>query len=331
MSSKQVRYGIIGFGNFAEQTILPAILSSPNSRVVALQKRSMETAKEKAKQYHIPHAFDSVEALAQCPDVDAVYVASAVCRHAADVIAAAKAGKHVLVEKPMAMNAAEAEAMIAACKKYHVKLMVAQMLRFSPVLQDIKEVMKSGMIGNVTLIRAEYFYDVRQSKRWWSRNKMIAGGGPVFDIGVHCIDAIRYLLEDEVLSVQSVLQPPPTDEATERTALLMLKFSQGTIGSIFCSFDVPYRRMLLELIGEEGSITANDFGANDADVSVGIALGKNGKRGTLQKHDVSVPNLYENEITFFSRSIRNNTEPPIPGEEGLKNQRILDAAVSRYA
>ena len=123
--AQKIRYGIIGFGNFAERRILPAIQASPNAELVAIQKRSFMEAQTKANQYKIPLAFDSAEKLAQHQNVDAVYVASAVCNHAADTIAAARAGKHVLVEKPMAMNAAEAETMINACNEHGVKLMVA--------------------------------------------------------------------------------------------------------------------------------------------------------------------------------------------------------------
>jgi 1,5-anhydro-D-fructose reductase (1,5-anhydro-D-mannitol-forming) len=325
--TQKIRYGIIGFGAFAERTMLPAIQASPTAELVAIQKRSLADAQAKAAQHLIPLAFDSAETLAQHPDVDAVYIASAVCSHAADTIAAARAGKHVLVEKPMAMNAAEAETMIAACRKHGVKLMVAQMIRFSPLLAYMKELIKSGTIGPVTFAKAEYFYDVRTSKRSWSRSKKIAGGGSVFDIGVHCLDTLRFLLDDDIVSVKSQLAPLPTEETTELTAALALQFSRGTPGSIYCSFDAPYRRIILEIIGRDGVLTAENFSLSNATVSLNITLGKNGTASETQTEKIDVPNLYENEITFFSESILNNTPSPISGEEGLKNQRVLDNAV----
>lgn len=325
--AQKVRYGIIGFGAFAERTMLPAFLTSPSTELVALQKRSLTEAQEKAAQFHIPLAFDSAEELVRHPDIDAVYIASAVCTHAAETIAAARAGKHVLVEKPMAMNSAEAETMIAECRSHHVQLMVAHMVRFSPAVTYVKELVRSGIIGHVTFVKAEYFYDVRTSKRTWSRTRSIAGGGSVYDIGVHCLDTLRFILEDDVVSVKSQLAPVPTTESTELTGILALQFSHGTPGSIYCSFDAPYRHILLELVGHDGVLSVENFTLSNLTVSVTITPGKNGIPLEPQIEKIDVPNIYEKEITFFSESILHNLPSPIPGEEGLKNQRVLDEAM----
>jgi predicted dehydrogenase len=179
---KEVRYGIIGFGAFAERTIAPAIRESPNSKLVAIQKRSLAVAKEKGRTFNIPHAFDSVEALVKHPDVDAVFIVSANSQHAQDTLTAARAGKHVLVEKPMAMNVAETEQMIDACRRTNVRLMVGQMVRLSPLIVRMKELIESGLIGKVAFVKAEYMYDARLSLRRWMWNRKVAGGGATFDI-----------------------------------------------------------------------------------------------------------------------------------------------------
>ncbi|HVN47435.1 MAG TPA: Gfo/Idh/MocA family oxidoreductase, partial [Bacteroidota bacterium] len=307
--------------------ILPAMQASPNAELLAIQKRSLVEAQAKAVQYKIPLAFDSAETLAQHSDIDAVYVASAVCNHAPDTIAAARAGKHVLVEKPMAMNAAEAQSMIDACNAHGVKLMVAHMLRFSPLLAYMKGLMKSGIIGAVTYARAEFMFDARTSQRSWMHDKKIAGGGCVFDIGVHCLDTLRFVLKDEVVSLKSQRMPEPTEKTTEETAVLALQFSRGTPASIYCSFHAPYYRSVLEIVGQDGVLTAESFSRSDITASLRIALGKNGIGSPAQIEKIDVPNLVEQEITFFSESILNNAPSPIPGEEGLKNQIVLDKAV----
>ena len=143
---EKIRYGITGFGKFAEVTIMPAINESENSELVAIQKRSLEAAKGKAQEYNIPLAFDSAEELVKHPDVDAIFVVSPTCTHAPETIAAAKAGKHIITEKPMAMNSAEAEQMIKTSKANNVKLMVAQMARFSPINSRIKELIKDHFL-----------------------------------------------------------------------------------------------------------------------------------------------------------------------------------------
>ena len=328
--ARKVRYGILGFGNFAERTIEPAIQSSPNSELVAIQKRSLSAAEEKARAFHIPLAFDSAEKLAHHPDIDAVFAVSAVVRHAQDTIAAALGGEHVLVEKPMAMNAAEAEQMIEVCRSKNVKLMVGQMVRLSPLIIRIKELIRSGIIGKVEFVKAEYMYDARLSLRRWMWDKKVAGGGAAFDIGVHCLDTIRYLLDDDVVSVKSQLAPMPTETTTEQTSLLALKFSQGTTASIYCSFISSFRRSIIEVIGQEGAFSAESFTMSNLTLPLKIVLGKNGIASETREEIIAIPNLYEKEITLFSESILNKITIPIPGEEGLKNQLVLDAAMKGY-
>ncbi len=322
--AQKIRYGIIGFGAFAERTIAPAIQASPNSELMAIQKRSLAAAKSKADSLNIPLAFDSAEALVHHPDVDAVFVVSAVVQHAHDTIVAAQAGKHVLVEKPMAMNTAEVETMIEACRKHNVKLMIGQMVRLSPLIVFMKEIIHSGAIGKVVCIKTEFMYDGRLSQRRWMWDRSVAGGGAAFDIGVHCLDTIRYLIDDEIVSVKSQLAPLPTETRTEETALIALKFSRGTPASIYCSFVTSFRRSVIEVIGQEGVLTAETFTMSNLTLPLKIINGKNGVIAEMREEQIVVPNLYEKEITLFSEAIITNTPSPIPGEEGLKNQRVLD-------
>lgn len=326
-SDGKIRYGIIGFGNFAERAIAPAIKASANSELVAIQKRSLQAAKQKAREYNISLPFGSVEDLASCKDVDAVFIVSANSRHCPETVAAAKAGKHVIVEKPMAVNVAEATRMIGACRKNGVKLMVGHMIRFSPLILRIKEIIRSGAIGRVTFVKTEFIYDGRTSQRQWLLNQKLAGGGPLFDIGVHCLDTLRFILEDEIVSVKSNLEPRPTKTRTESTAHVALRFSKGVLASIYCSYDAPIRRSTIEIIGTEGTLYANHFTRSDMVIPLTISSGKDGLEGETRTEQVTVPNLYVEEVTRFSSSIIHNTKSPIPGEIGLQNQKVLDLAL----
>jgi predicted dehydrogenase len=326
--AKKIRYGIIGFGMFAERTIAPAIQASPNSELVAIQKRSIAGAKEKARLFNVPLVFDSADKLVQHHDVDAVFIVSANSGHAPGTITAANAGKHVLVEKPMAVNVKEAESMIKSCKKNNVKLMVAHMVRFSPLVARIKDLIRSGSIGKITFIKSEFIYDGRLSHRPWLVDRNIAGGGPIFDIGVHCLDTTRFLLDDEVVSVKSQLDPLPTTTTTESTAQIALKFSRGTTASIYCSYAAPIRRTYIEIVGERGILSAENFSWSGNTLSLKVILGENDKITEMREETIIVPNLYEKEVTLFSECILNNTASPIPAEEGLKNQYVLDEAMS---
>ena len=291
--TRKIRYGILGFGNFAERTIAPAIQASPNSELVAIQKRSLSAAEEKARALHVPLAFDSTEKLSAHPEIDAVFVTSAVVQHAQDAGVAAACGKHVLVEKPMAINAAEVRQMIELCRNKNIKLMVGQMVRLSPLIMRMKELIHSGSIGTVEFVKAEYMYDARLSQRRWMCDKKTAGGGATFDIGVHCLDTIRSLLEDEVVSVKSQLTPLPTETRTEQTSLMALKFSRGTPASIYCSFVSSFRRSVIEVIGQEGVLSADNFTLSNQTIALKIVHGNNGAVSETLEEKIGIPNLYE--------------------------------------
>ena len=319
-----MRFGIIGFGEFAEKAILPGIRSSGVADVTALQKRSLEAAQAKASEHSIPHAFSSVQDLVNHADVDAVFIVSANSEHAKETIAAAKAGKHVLVEKPMATTVAQAEKMVRVCKDQNVTLMVGNMVRLSPVVTRIKSLIASGFIGPLVHISSEFFYDHRKSRRSWLFDKKIAGGGPVHDIGVHCLDTIRFIVEDEVADVRGVVSPRPTATATERTSSTSLLFEGGVTASIYSSFDGPYRRSFIEARGSEGTISAFDFTKSGVVVHLHKVRGINGEPNMPEVEEIAVPFLYAEEVRQFVSAIQNGTPPPITGDVGIINQRILD-------
>jgi len=328
MAQRTIRYGIIGFGRFAEKAIAPAIRRARNSEVVALQKRSAEEARKKADECSIPLAFGSVEELVHHPDIDAVFIASANSAHCPETLAAAKAGKHVIVEKPMALNAGEAELMSAACAESGVKLMVGHMVRLSPLVRRVRELIAAGRIGSVKAARAEFMYDARISHRKWLIDRAVAGGGPVYDVGVHCIDTLRFVLAGEPTAVTGTLWPAPTAASTEETALLALQFPDGVIASVLCSYTVPFRRVMLEIIGTEGIITVPDFTTGDQVGRLTLTRGKGDRASGTTAEEIVVPNLYVEESTMFTDWILGGREPEIGGMNGLRNQRILDKALT---
>jgi predicted dehydrogenase len=257
-------------------------------------------------------------------DIDAVFIVSANGAHLAETVAAAEAGKHVIVEKPMAVNAHEAEKMISVCEQRGVKLSVAHMIRLSPHAQRMREVVRSGMLGPITYARADFIYDARLSHRAWLLDRRMAGGGPVFDVGVHCLDTLRFVLDDEVVSVRAELEPKPTDDQTEEVAEIALRFSRGTIAAIHCSYRAPIRRKQFEVVGEDAILSAADFTIGETTLPMTVSLGSHDEPAKARVEHVEVPNLYVEEITHFSDCILTNREPILSGQNGLANQRILD-------
>ncbi len=321
-----INYGIIGFGNFAENTIAPAFLEAKYSKLAALQKRNLETAQKIADQWSCRAYTDPAE-LVRDPDIQAIFSAGVNSTRCSETILAAEAGKHALVEKPMAMNAEECRRMIDACHANRVKLMVAQVVRFSPAVRKIKDIIRSGRLGRITTVRSEFVFPAMNSQRSWFLDRTLAGGGPIFDIGVHCIDTLRYVLDDEVETVCSVNQPDPTELLTESSSIIAMKFHRSVLANVMVSFEAGVRRTVLEIIGTKGIITCFDFTRSLYSPMITLTAADDPEKPVTEEYVVPVGNLYTDEIDHFSRCIMDDMTPLIPGDEGLKNQIILDAAM----
>jgi len=322
-----LRFGIIGYGRFAERAIAPAIRATPGASLVAIQKRDPAEAARKARECGGVLAFASPAELVRHPDVDAVFIVSANSAHCEETITAAAAGKHVLLEKPMAMHQAESRRMIDACRNAGVTLMVGHMVRLSPAVGRVREIVSTAGIGQVTFARADFMYDGSNSARTWLYDRRVAGGGPVFDIGVHCLDTLRSVLGDEVVSVRSILDPVPDALTTESTAQISLKFSRGTPASIYCSFASGVRRSFLEVIGTHGMVSLLDFTVGSRQAEVVWVRGTAEQGPVTNVERVAVPNLYELEVAMFLEAVRTGTPPLLSGENGLANQLVIDEAM----
>ncbi len=325
----RVRFGILGYGRFAERTIGPAIKTSGFAELVGLQKRSLPAAKEKAREAGVPLAFGSVEDLVASPDIDAVFIVSANSAHCPETIAAAEAGKHVLVEKPMALSVAEAERMITACRQNTVLLSVGHMVRLSAAVRRVRDLVASGKYGPATFARADFSYDGRQTHREWLLDKRVAGGGPLFDIGVHCLDTLRFVLGDEVTSVRAHLSPLPTPVRTESTANLSLQFSRGTLASVYCSYEASARRRSLEVVCRDAVIALPDFTANNEKLVVSLVTGSGELPADLVSDSFAPVNLYTREVDLFAEAILNGKELELSAANGLQNMRILEETLRR--
>lgn len=317
-----VRFGIVGFGLHAVRRLMPGFKLSKNCQVTALSRRDQTKAQEAARQYNVPHVFASTADLCRSPEVDAVLVTTPNVAHLDDVLACVAAGKPVLCEKPMGMNAAECRRMVEAARQAHVLLGVAHVFRFDQSVVRLRERVAAGQIGAPVFARAEFsFMAGPEHGRTWMYDPKIAGGGPMADVGVHCIDTLRYILQDEVVRVSARGVPHPSVPEIEVAAALTLEFSRGTLGTVLCSYLADYRSPL-ELIGRSGVLRADD-GLN-VETPVLLELRRGGK--TVETETASNKLAYALQADAFAAAVEGKADFPIPGEEGWQNQEILDAA-----
>jgi predicted dehydrogenase len=316
-----IRYGILGFGLHAVRRLMPGFALASNSRVTALSRRDMKQAQASATEYNIPHAFDSAADLCRSSEVDAVFVATPDCSHLKDVLLALESGKPVLCEKPMGMNAAECRQMVEAARRAKLLLGVAQVFRFERSTASLRERVAAGQIGRPVFARAEFSYPARTHPRKWLTDARMAAGGPVADVGVHCVDALRYIWNDEIVRVTASGQSDKDSGEVEAAAILSLEFTRGTLGSVLVSTRAEYRTPL-ELVGETGVLRADD--AFSVERSIEIELRRTGS--VVEAETVSNSDAYARQVDAFSAAIEGNLEFPVPGEEGWQNQEVLDAA-----
>jgi 1,5-anhydro-D-fructose reductase (1,5-anhydro-D-mannitol-forming) len=316
-----IRFGIVGFGLHAVRRLMPGFALAQNCRVTALSRRTMKDARASAAEYNIPLAFDSAEDLCRSPEVDAVLVTTPNSLHHHDVLLALRCGKPVLCEKPMAMNAGECRDMVEAARKANLLLGVAHVFRFEESTAALRRRIASGQIGHPVFARSEFSFWHKDTKRAWLTNAAISGGGPIADIGVHCIDALRFILQDEVVRVTARGTTDADSGDVEAAAALTLEFSKGTLGAVLVSMRAEYRTPV-EFVGPQGVLRADD--ALNVERPITIELRRN--HTTVESEEVNNRLAYGRQVDEFADALEGKSKFPAPGEEGWQNQEILDAA-----
>ena len=318
-----IRYGILGFGLHGVRRLMLGFARAKRCTVTGLWRRDQSKAKEVVRQYsQFPlRAYETPEALCAAPDVDAIFVASPDALHLEHVLLALRYRKPVLCEKPMAMNAAECEQMLAAADQYGVPLGVAHIFRFDRSVNRMREIIAAGTIGKPLLASSEFHYLARHSQRAWLTDRDLACGGPVGDVGVHCIDALRYVLQDEINSVYSRALRDQESGSVESAASLLLEFKKGTVATVTVSIRSEYHTPLW-ITGDAGILGAEDALTVDHPIDLQTKV----IGGQLMEERISNEDAYGEQVDAFALTIEEGIPFPAPGIEGLRNQCVLDAA-----
>ncbi|MGD2269841.1 MAG: Gfo/Idh/MocA family oxidoreductase [Desulfobacterales bacterium] len=324
----EYNWGIIGAGRFADNVFAPAIKLSGGSRLLAVMARDKTKAEAFARKHEVPKFYDSAEALCNDPEVDVVYVASPTFLHCQHAVLAAQCGKQILCEKPMAPTLEECDQMIVAAEKNNITLMIGHNMRFHRIHQEIKEMIASGLIGTVGIARAEIITSFKKNQGdkfttdQFRLNREIGGGGVLFDMGIHAIDVLRFILDDDIEEVSAFSQNLFIDCNGEDTIAAVLKFRKGAYGSIATSGALPYARNGIELYGENGALIT--------DGSVWISV-RSGEIKILaddkwKTHAVEINNCYLSEIEHFLECLAKRKAPAVTGREARQNIRVVLAA-----
>ncbi len=320
---EKIRWGIIGSANIAKGSVIPGIQASETGEVAAIASRGIEKAKETAEQLNIPKAYGSYEELLADPEIDAVYIPLPNHLHKEWTIRAAEAGKHVLCEKPVAMNAKEAEEMAEACQKAGVVFAEAFMYRYHPRYELIRDIIQSGEIGEIRGIHGTFTFNnakdsgnVRYKKEW--------GGGSLYDVGVYPISAARMILNQEPQAATVHAFFSKEHDNVDMMASGILEFEQGVALTFDCGMWAAFRNEL-EIVGTEGRIEVpSAFIVHQNEKDHVLVYTTDGER------EVEVPylNQYALQADAMGRSIRKGEPLPYPSTDAVLNMKVLDACLT---
>lgn len=315
---QKIRWGVLSTAHIGRTQVIPAIVRADNAEIVAIASRTSKVHAA-AQELNIPKAYESYEELLDDPDIDAVYIPLPNHLHKEWVIRSAQKGKHVLCEKPFALNEAETEEMIAACLEHGVKFMEAFMYQLHPQHARVKEIVASGEIGDIKLVKSSHSFYL-QNRSTDIRMDAAMGGGSIYDVGCYSIQAIRYLTDAEPVEVIAQGEIDPVQEI-DLTGIVHMKMSNGVQALFDCSFNMVSRNEY-ELIGTEGTIKVPFAFRPDINGNAGIILVQ--KDGTVREERVQ-GDIYRLEIENFSNAILNNSAPAITSDSTIKNMRVIDA------
>jgi 1,5-anhydro-D-fructose reductase (1,5-anhydro-D-mannitol-forming) len=320
-----IRYGLLGFGHHCEKRLVPAFPGARVSTLSGLWRRDFEKAEANARKYSVEHTFRTAEELCASPDIDAVFVTSPDALHLPHVLLALGHGKHVLCEKPLGMNAGEVEQMLAAAKDAGLLLGVAQNLRYNRSLERVREWIAEGRIGRPLLAHAQFCFPAESSPRQWIYDPALACGGPIGDVGIHCIDALRFAMNSRVTAVNTLARADERSAPLEAYAAIGLDFECGAMGTVTVSTRGVYRTVV-EVTGETGTIVS-EYGLT-VDTDVDVVLWRAGK--ARERQTVSSADGYTLMLDSFSDWVEGRGQYRATAEDGLHNQQVLDAAYASW-
>jgi 1,5-anhydro-D-fructose reductase (1,5-anhydro-D-mannitol-forming) len=316
--ASSVRWGIVGLGRIAGTEIAPAITASPHGVLHGVVSRDQGRADAFAERHAAARALVSYADLLADPAVDAVYIATPNALHAGQVVAAARAGKHVLCDKPLALGAADARRAVAACEEAGVRLGITFQTRFHDNFSRFREVIQDGSLGEIRVVQVE-MSSGRTLLRGWRTDPALAGLGVINNIGVHAFDLIRYLLGAEVTEV-TAMTGHEEGLAPETLALVLLRYATGALAYVNVNQSVAYPQADITVYGTKGRVAGRSCTRMNMSGSLAI-LTADGET-TLETASY---HAYQGVVMAFEAAITAGRQPSPSGLDGLRSVELTDA------
>ena len=323
----KLKWGVIRCGGIADRRTIPGILLAENAECAAVMDLSEERTRQVKDKYGIAQGFTSADDLLAQKYIDAVYIATPVFCHKEQVFKAADKGKHILLEKPMGITAAEAEEMTEYCDKKGVLLGVGFMMRFHDVHCKIKEVLEKGSIGEIVSAYAKFNCWYPTSEKIWRQTKAFSGGGSMMDMGIHCIDLLQHMTGLKVVDVTAmsgnqIFKYPDTEDA----ATAILRMDNDALFTVEANFNIPdtIGGCKFEIYGTKGRISAVGTIGQTESGRAEIIVEEN-KTVTSEEIKYISRDMYTKEIEGLFQVVMDRPRPPVTPQQAIFNQRIVEA------
>ena len=326
-------WAIIGAGTHPHLKIAPAMHAARDTELVAAYSRDRERAETFAQSHNAEAAYDSLDALLRDSRVDAVFVASPNYLHAVHTLQAARAGKHVLAEKPMATKTEDALAMVRECRANCVKLGTGFQVRQNPGHVLARDLIAEGILGRVTLAQGQWGRGVRGQREhiprtglreWWDQPELIGNASVMMGLGVHAVDLLRFLLGQEVTQVIAMTDGQTAQQPLENLATMSLRFDGGVIATVCCGRMLPDTLNDFTVYGTDGRITGQ---ATLWEASQGRVEVVSETVNRIEVYPYQFLANFISELEDFRRAVEEDGEPAATGVDGLQVTRVTSAMV----
>jgi len=325
-SDRPLGYAIVGLGSYGLGVIIPQFKNCTHSRLAAIVSGDPAKAKRVAAEHGLPasaiYSYANFDSIRDNPDIDIVYVCLPNALHAEYTIRAAKAGKHVMCEKPMAVSVAECEAMIAACKTANRKLMIGYRCHFEPFNVEAMRLARAGAAGKIRYVRSEHGFTQGDPSKWRLK-RALSGGGSLMDMGIYSLQAARYMTGEEPIAVtarESTDRRDPRFAEVEDMIDWTLEFPSGAIAGCQSMYSANQNHILL--MGDKGRIElepATRYEGNQ------MWTGKDGREQQVKPPPGPARTQFAGQLDHLAQCVRSGREPIVSGEEGLRDMRIVEA------
>ena len=328
-----IKWCVIGAGGIADRRTIPALLEDKDNVLVALMEKNPQVGETVSKKYGVP-CYGDVEEMLKNEECDAVYIGTPVFCHYKQAMLALQYGKHVFIEKPIALNAEEGRAMLDAFKKAKKQLFIGYMMKYHNLHESARRMIKNDKVGQVSSIRLQFTCWYPDIEGAWRQKKALGGGGAIMDLGVHCFELAEYLLGEEIVETKSFYDTRTFSYEVEDSALVAFRTKSGILGHVDVSFNVPDKasNSKLEIYGTKGNILCmgtlgqeevgklthiyspqGDYDAAQSRVEVKPVV-KYGKKG----------NLYLKQIKHFTDLIKKGKCDYFYPERAVHIQELVD-------